>query len=373
MSRGVQSEKKSGVLSSQIGIWGRQGVGRVRRALIPVLIAAVACGLAHVAARYIVGHPYPYFAPVAAWACLGFTSERSVRRVAETGIGLSFGIFAGEHFGLIFGHGPIQVGVAVFLAVLIARFVGSGTTLASHVGTQTSVLIGLPAGLMSPELGGSFGRWTDALIGTAVSIVVAYLIPSDPRRAVRDSARAACQELSRTLRLTAVGLRSGLEHEQDIAMARGRASEGILDEWRQVGKESLNTAVISASGRKHRTELAHNDAARVLVDRAMRSIRVIARRASYTPHSEASEQVARILDQLAQASDALGADLSVGREPRQALSLLREIGATAAPGAIGEKDFHAQSLILVLRSAIVDLAEASGATEAEARELLAPL
>lgn len=365
--------KPSGVLISRVKTWSSQGMGRVRRAFFPVLIAAIACGLAHLAARYVLGHPFPFFAPVAAWACLGFTSERSVRRVAETGAGLSFGILAGEYFGVYFGHGPIQIGTAIFLAVLIARFVGSGATLASHTGTQTAVLVGLPAGLMSPALGGGFGRWTDALIGTAVSIIVAFIIPSDPRRAVRESAWAACRELGATLRLIAVGLRSGTSADQDIAMNRGRSSEGVLNEWRQASQEGFNTATITASARKYRAELSHNESIRVLIDRAMRSIRVIARRAPYTPQSEGTEQVALLLDRLALATDELSDAVSRGREPLTALETLRAIGADAVPGAIGEMDFHAQSLILVLRSAIVDLAEACGASEAEARDILAPL
>lgn len=358
---------------SRFTTWFTQGKGRVRRAFFPVLIAAVACGLSHLAAQFVLGHPYPFFAPVAAWACLGFTAERSVRRVAETGLGLSFGIWVGEYFGLYFGHGPLQVSIAVFLAVLAARFVGSGATLASHTGTQTAVLVGLPAGMMSPILGGATGRWSDAVVGTIVSIIVAFLIPSDPRRAVRESARAAARELAQTLRLTATGLRTGRPDDQDIAMNRGRSSEGVLNEWRQVSQESFNTATISAAARKYREELSINESARVLLDRAMRSIRVIARRSSYTPQSEGTELVAVLLDRLADAVDSMGSDLSIGREPKDALSRIRDIGADAAPGAIGERDFHAQALILVLRSAIVDLAESCGASEQEARDLLAPL
>lgn len=345
----------------------------MRRAFVPVLIAAIACSLAHLAAHHLLGHPFPFFAPVAAWACLGFTAERSVRRVAETGLGLSFGIWAGEYFGIFFGHGPAQIGIAIFLAVMVARFVGSGATLASHTGTQTAVLVGMPAGLMSPALGGGFGRWTDALVGTAVSMVIAFIIPSDPRRAVRASARAACRELAETLRLTAVGLRTGEDHDLNIAMNRGRASEGVLNEWDQTCRESFNTATITATARKHRSELSLNDSTRVLIDRAMRSIRVITRRAQYTPQSEGSEHVASLLERISDAVEAMGDDLGIGREPKSALGMLHEIGADTAPGSIGERDFHAQALILVLRSAIVDLAEAAGANEQEARDLLAPL
>ncbi|MFD2839970.1 aromatic acid exporter family protein [Populibacterium corticicola] len=361
------------VVGARARTWVRQGSGRVRRAFVPVLIAAVACGLSHLVAHYVFGHPYPFFAPVAAWACLGFTSERSVRRVAETGLGLTFGIWAGEYFGLLFGHGALQITIAVFLAVMIARFLGSGGALANHSGTQTAVLVGMPAGLMSPLLGGGFGRWTDAVIGTLVSIAVAFVIPSDPRRAIRNSARAGCRVLAETLRLTAVGLRTGQPNDQQIAMNRGRSSEAIFDEWRQTATESLNTATITATARKHRGELARSEAVRVLIDRAMRSIRVIARRAPYTPSSEGTDLVADLLGRLAIAVESMGTDLSTGRSPESTLAMIREIGADAVPGAIGEQDFHAQALILVLRSAIVDLAEACGASEAEARDLLAPL
>jgi len=361
------------VTRARAATWLRQGAGRVRRAAGPTFVAAVACGLSHLAAMYIVGHPYPFFAPVAAWACLGFTAERSVRRAAETGLGLSFGIFAGEYFGLWFGHGPIQIGTAIFLAVMIARFVGSGATLASHSGTQTAVLVGMPAGLMSPALGGSFGRWSDAVVGSVVAVLVALLVPSDPRRHARASAQAACRELAHSLTLTAAGLRSGSATDQELAMSRARGSQLILDEWRTTSIESLNTARVVASARRFRSELAHIENARVLVDRAMRSVRVVARRVSYTPQSQATEQVAHLMDRMSEAVTELGTALAVGREPKVALRLLEDLGKTADPGALGETNWHAQSLILVLRSAIVDLAEASGASPQVARDMLPPL
>ena len=61
----------------------RQGRDRVRNAAVPVLVAAVAAGLAYAIAHYGLGHEAPVFAPIAAWVCLGFRHERELRRVAD--------------------------------------------------------------------------------------------------------------------------------------------------------------------------------------------------------------------------------------------------------------------------------------------------
>ena len=60
----------------------RQGRARVRSSWYPILQAAVAVAVAAAIGRYALGHQYPFFAPVAAWVCLGFSADRKIRKVA---------------------------------------------------------------------------------------------------------------------------------------------------------------------------------------------------------------------------------------------------------------------------------------------------
>ncbi len=351
----------------------RRGWARVSRAAWPTATTAIACGLSYWVGQHIVGHPYPFFAPVAAWASLGYTSDRSVRKVAETGIGVSIGVWLGDLFGHTFGSGPWQVAVIVFIAVLVARFVGSGAPLATHAGTQAVVLVGLPIGVLSPALGGGFGRWSDALIGAAVATLIAAIIPNNPTRRTRSAAHHATRELAETLTLISTALASGNENDHDTAMTRARSTQASLDDWSSVCTAALNATKINASARTYRRHIVELDKQRVLIDRAIRSTRVIARRAKATTPSEGSEQVADLLLQTAHATRALADAMALGKDPAVAREYLRDAAHLAAPGLLGEKEWQAQALILVLRSAIVDLLEAAGASEQEARDALAAI
>src|SRR5690625_6882040 len=67
----------------------RHGRRRVEQAFLPVVQAALGAGLAYAIARYGLGHKNPFFAPIAAWVCLCFSSIRRVRMVDELGFVLA--------------------------------------------------------------------------------------------------------------------------------------------------------------------------------------------------------------------------------------------------------------------------------------------
>lgn len=354
-------------------LWARRGWARVTRAAWPTTTAAIACGLSYWAGQHIAGHPYPFFAPVAAWASLGYTADRSVRKVAETGIGVSIGVWLGDLFAHAVGSGPWQVAVIVFIAVLIARFVGSGSPLATHAGTQAVVLVGLPIGVLSPALGGGFGRWSDALVGAAVATLIAAIIPNNPVRRVRSAAQLATTELAETLTHIAAAVTSGTQEDRDYAINRARSTQVPLNDWAAISAVALNATRINATARRYRSHIAELDTQRVLVDRAIRSTRVVARRAQTLHPGPGADDVAELLTATATATRELAHAIGHGKDLAVAREYLTTVAQQAAPGALGERDWQAQALILVLRSAIVDLLEAAGASEQEARDALAAL
>ena len=92
-----------------------------------------------------VGHPYPFFAPVSAWIALGFTTDRSVRRVAELAVGVAIGVGLGDLLVHLIGNGAWQVAVVLFVAAILARFLDRGGMLTTQAGVQALVIVGLPA------------------------------------------------------------------------------------------------------------------------------------------------------------------------------------------------------------------------------------
>ena len=350
----------------------RQGAARVRAAFVPILLAAAAGGVAFWVAYSVLGHPFPFFAPVSAWIALGYSNDRSLRRVAELSVGVAIGVGLGDLVVHVIGSGAWQVAVVLVVATLIARFIDRGPMLTTQAGVQALVIVGLPA---SVATGGPLGRWTDALVGGAVAFLVAVLTPSDVRRRSRAAARTAIEELGGMLAVLARGLRTRDVADVEDALLRGRASQPALDEWRAAADSARDLVHVSPSVRPHRDELRHLGEQAVQLDRAMRNARVLARRSMAATESgdhdlsAIAAQVAACGRAVEDLADAVGA----GRDPERARTALLAVAAQADPYRLAPADWHAQSLVLLLRSLSVDLLEASGTDPRAAREALPEL
>jgi len=349
----------------------RQGRGRVRAALVPVAQACIAAGAAYAIAFYAFGHNYPFFAAIVAWVTLGFEPFREVRKVAELTIGVAIGVLLGDLVVHVIGAGWWQIALVLGVSALIARFVDRGPALAMQAGVQSIVIVGLPA---FAATGGSFGRWLDALVGGVIALAVVVLSPSDLRTRPRTAARAALVEFTETLEVLARGLRAGSPEDVEESLVRGRAAQPALEEWRDAVRGAADLARVSPQGRSRRPELEQLRVGAVLSERAMRSARVVARRARATV-AEGSKlpQLADIVLELAAGSGELAEAFGAGLDARPARERLAAATELLDPHALGKEDWQAQALVLVLRSLAVDLQEAAGASGKAAREVLPPL
>lgn len=345
----------------------RQGSSRVRVAFWPVVQASLAAGVAYGIAHYVLGHPYPFFAPVSVWICLGFSQDRQVRKVGELAIGVAVGVGLGDLIVHFIGSGWWQVAVVLATSALVARFIDRGALLATQAGVQAIVIVGLPA----TQTGGPGGRLVDALVGGALALLVATLTPGDPRRRPRILGDEATTELAETLELLARGFRSGDVDDLDAALVRGRASEPALEEWQATATSAQELSRVSPVGRKHRTELGDIERKAVLVDRAMRSVRVLARRARPVAGPDHDLlPVAAIVDRFAAGTRVLAEAIGAGRDPSTAREILADTAAAADPRTVGAGDWQVQSLVMLLRSPIVDMLEAAGMSPQDARAAL---
>lgn len=345
----------------------RQGSARVRASWFPILQASVAAALAYAVGRYALGHSAPFFAPVCAWICLGFSTSRQLRKVAEVAIGVALGVGLGDLVVHVIGNGVWQVAVVLLVSALAARFIDRGVVLTTQAGVQSIVIVGLPA----MGSGGPLGRWTDALVGGAVALAVAALTPSDPRRVPRTNGKEAVHELGSMLRILARGLRTAQVHDVEEALIRGRASQPALDEWRLSARSARELARVSPAWRRHRAEMVVAGRTAVLVDQAMRNARVLARRSlSAVEGGHDVAAIAGLLGEVAEAVEDLAATVATGREPVRARGELLEIATRLDPWVLAPEDWQAQSLVLLMRSLVVDLMEATGVEPGAARERL---
>jgi hypothetical protein len=164
------------------------------------------------------------------------------------------------------------------------------------------------------------------------------------------------------------------EHDADelaAALVRGRASEPVLADWYDTARHAAEIARVSVN-RVHRAEIRRLASQAVLVDRAMRSVRVLARRAPTAARSGAQEleELAALVERYASAVRSLAAALTAGAGTDKARDELAAVAADADPRVVGEGQWQVQSLVLLLRSPIVDTLEAAGLSPGEARDAL---
>jgi uncharacterized membrane protein YgaE (UPF0421/DUF939 family) len=344
----------------------RQGVNRVRASAVAILQAGVAAGLSFAIARYGLGHQYPFFAPISSFIALGFSQIRQLRRVAELAFGVALGVALGDVLVHLIGSGWWQISLVLMIAVSLGRFLDRGGMLATQAGVQSIVVVGLPAAVASS--GGAVGRWTDALVGGSVAVAVAALTPGDPRRLPRRAARSALLELAATVRVLVVGLRDADAEECEDALVQGRSTQPAFDEWRDVAAGARDMSRVSPRWPRYRDELTTLQRAAAQGDRALRNARVIARRSAPLCTGEHDLQgIASVLDELATATDRLGEAFGAGTSLDRPRGVLVDLAARMDPFRLAPGDWQVQSVVLLMRSLVVDLLEVAGADPAAAR------
>src|SRR4051812_8211806 len=110
----------------------RMRLERVRVAWRSVVQAGLAASVAYFLAHDVVGHPRPFFAPVAAIITLGLTVAERGRRAVELVIGVVVGIAVSDVVISGIGVGAWQLALVVMLTVTIALLVGRGQLLVNQ-------------------------------------------------------------------------------------------------------------------------------------------------------------------------------------------------------------------------------------------------
>ena len=135
-------------------------VARVRSRWMLIVQATLAAGLAYWFALEVLGHPNPFFAPMAAFISLNvMTAGPRLKHSVELVLGASLGVGIGDVIISILGSGIWQLTVGVFVAMIIGVFVGRGPLVVNQA-ASSAVLI---ATIIPPGTAGSYYRMIDAL------------------------------------------------------------------------------------------------------------------------------------------------------------------------------------------------------------------
>lgn len=244
------------------------------------------------------------------------------------------------------------------VAALAGRFIDRGALLTTQAGVQAIVIVGLSVIMTT---GGPLGRWTDALVGGGVALGVATLGSTDPRRRPREQARNAMHEIAAMLRPLSGGLRADDPTGAEESLVRGRASEPVFAEWQAGAQSARDIARVSPGWARYRDELTAVQEAGAKADHAMRNARVLARRTiAVLGTGRELIPLAEVVADLADASVEIASSFGTDRSLDRARTDLLAIAARMDPFALAPQDWQAQSLVLLLRSLVVDLMEVAG-------------
>ena len=345
-----------------------QAAERVRYGAWSIGQCAIAAGMAWEASTLLLGHPRPFFACVAAVVCLGVRAGQRLRRVAELAVGVTIGVAVGDLLVGAIGTGAWQIALVVGIALLLGVALDGGALVTAQAGLQAVFVVALPQ-----VPGASFARWQDAMVGGAMALLVAALLPANAWRIAQRSSGHYFAELSEVVRDVAAGVRVMDAGSAAEALTRGRALEPVLAAWSEALSTGREIHRLSPLSRDRSDIWTRQTRLVVGADRATRNLRVLMRRVvvGIEMGHTLPDSVPLALDRLADALALLGADPM--DESGEATRLLVELAGGLDPEEMRAVSVAALVVVAQLRVIVVELMEGLGTSEDRARAALPPL
>ena len=351
---------------------------RVRKRLLPIMQIGLAAGLAYFLARDVAGHPRPFFAPISVVIIIGMTGGDRVSKSVDMALGCILGVLVGDLIFYRLGEGGWQIAVIVAGSLLIASFLSSSIL----VNNQAAIGAILIATIMPPdaEVTG-IDRTVDAIIGCLVALATIALIPQAPMQSARAEVSKVLGIMSSVLDDVSDGLRENNPASIDEALDLIRGTQTGIDDLAAAIKAGQETSRVSPFLWGTRRYI--NSLARVIppVDNAVRTTRVLARRAGVLADDNDSATAAQIqlLDTLSQVCLELSEVYDVNSRVTQATVIpqcvneLRQAAQEAGMDVIPDDGvLSAYAILAQTRSLIVDLLMVCGMSHESALAALAP-
>jgi uncharacterized membrane protein YgaE (UPF0421/DUF939 family) len=346
----------------------RARAGRLQAKSWQIAQCAVAAGVAWFIAADLFGHPTPFFAPVAAVVALGTSYGQRLRRVIEVTVGVAVGVFLADLLVVWLGSGGWQIGLIVALAMSSAFLLGGGQLFVTQAAVQSIVIAGLAAGPSQ-----AFTRWTDALIGGAVALVAATVVPAAPLRRPREQAAVVVRKIAALLRAAGEVMSDGEADRALELLADARSTDYLIRELQDAADEGLSVVESSPFRVRHRAGLRKMAELVDPLDRALRSTRVLVRQTAVAAYHRRSvpRSYAQLALDLADAADVVADELAGNRMATAAQSAL--LAVAAATGRVERTDVLAAEAVLAqLRSVVVDLLMVTGMDQLESTDAMPP-
>ena len=128
-----------------------------------------------------------------------------------------------------------------------------------------------------PDPGAALTRWTDALIGGAVALVAATVVPAAPLRRPREQAAVVMRKIAALLRAAGEVMVDGeVEPAMDL-LADARTTDYLIRELQDAADEGLSVVASSPFRVRHSGDMRQMVELVDPLDRALRSTRVLVR------------------------------------------------------------------------------------------------
>ncbi len=348
----------------------RAASSRVTESSVPILQITAAAVVSYLIATLAFGHPYPVVALVVTISSLGLQRDARPRVVAETAIGIVMGIALSELSLIFLGSGVWQLALVLVVVLAAGRFFSASYGFAIIAAIQASMVQVLP-----PPTGGVFTRSLDGLVAGAVALIFTALIPRDPRRSPKRSARHLFGELNASLSSLSASLNLGDTSQAVRALERLRATQRILDGWANALEAAQSLAKISPFAHRHTDELRDLAAAQRYMDLSTRSLRLIARQSTIKLEDGlARPRLAQLVVSLTSAISLLGQSIDDPLLKVAARDNLTLLVPRLDPERAGVQDSLGDvAIVLSLRPLMVDLLCAAGMRMEDARRLIPAL
>jgi uncharacterized membrane protein YgaE (UPF0421/DUF939 family) len=329
---------------------------------------AVAAGVAWFVASDLLGHQTPFFAPVAAVVALGTSYGQRLRRVAEVTVGVAVGVFLADLLVAWLGSGGWQIGLIVALSMSAAFLLDGGQLLVTQAAVQSIVVASLV-----PDPGAAFTRWTDAVVGGAVALVAATVVPAAPLRRPREQAAVVMHKIAEMLRASGEVMTGGEVDRAMALLADARTTDSLIRELQAAAAEGMSVVESSPFRVRHKDDLRKMVDLVEPLDRALRSTRVLVRQTAVAVYLRrpVPESYARVALELADAAESAARELAADRMAVAARAAL--LAAGEATGRVERTDvLSAEAVLAQLRSVVVDLLMVTGLDQMESTAALPP-
>jgi uncharacterized membrane protein YgaE (UPF0421/DUF939 family) len=341
-------------------------IERWRQRAFMIVQCAVTAGLAWLIASRLLGHEVPYFAAAAAILVLGVAYGQRLRRGVNVAIGVTLGVALGDLWLVLFGAGVWQVVLVCAIAMSLATLIGASALMTTQAGAQSIAVL-----VMAPSPIYGFERWLDAVIGSALALLVATVAPSGPLRKPGEVAAKVVAGMAETLEAAADALAAKDEHAASAVLDRVQATEKDLATFDVAAAEGLEVVRHSPFRRRQLgLAIALSDLHEPL-DHASRNLRVLVRRCvvAVWRGDQVPEAYQDLIRRLAEASRLIAKELAEHRLPAAARDQLREIAETSAHLPLTQS-MSAVVILAQTRSIVADMMQLTGIEYADARELI---